>query len=125
MDDDEHNELIEKLQSLSIEQQQLVQDLVDQLVKTNDDNRDTVNATYTSETNIDRIDNQGNTLSIGDKVEILTTRRTGIRGDTAVIVKFTRRFTEVKLDRNGSPTHRRSKYLSKIISGVEDGGRNY
>lgn len=108
------DELIEQIQNLTIQQQQLVTDLVQELQRSNNPNENTATALYKSDTTVSRVDCDGNRIVVGDKVEILTTRRTGHRGDTATVVKFTREYTTVQLDRNGSETNRMSKHLKAV-----------
>lgn len=53
-------------------------------------------------------------LSIGDRVELLTTRVTGRSGDLAIVIKFNKKYVAVELVHNKAVTQRASKFLAFI-----------
>ena len=117
---DETEDLVRQFEGLNIEQQQLVRDLIREItsnnnnIETNTDHRN--QQERPNRTPNDRfISSDGTALAIGDKVQILTTRKTGRYGDTATIIKFNRKYVAVQLDRNNSITQRDSKYLIYLV----------
>ena len=118
----EAEELIQQFRNLNINQQQLIRDIVQELTSANEDtdvnNTNQQDRDHTPRnTRIPRNDfvsSDGTPLAIGDKVQILSTRKTGRHGDTATVVKFNKKYVAVELDRNNSLTQRDSKYLRYI-----------
>ena len=112
------DDIIEKFQRLNLEQKHLVEQLIDEISHNPDTLQHTpVTTRHTSEErrgNSSFISANGIALAPGDKVRIITSRKTGKSGDIATITKFNKKFVAVKLDRNGSDTQRASKYLEFI-----------
>lgn len=106
------DELIELFQRLNIEQRQLIRDVIEEIINTE--------TTEVRTTQRDRITNpqfvssDGTELAIGDRVQILSTRKTGRYGDFATIVKFNKKYVAIILEKNQSQTQRDSKYLRYI-----------
>jgi len=113
---DETEDLVRQFEGLNIEQRQLVRDLIREITA-NNNNTETNTDHRNQDEQRDRFPNNkfissdGTALSVGDKVQILTTRKTGRYGDTATVIKFNRKYVAVKLDRNNSITQRDCKYL--------------
>jgi len=115
----EAEDLIQQFRNLNINQKQLIRDIVQELTSANENNNeDSINQQENNNTrrNVriprdDFISSDGTPLAIGDKVQILSTRKTGRYGDTATIVKFNKKYVAIELDRNNSITQRDSKYL--------------
>ena len=111
------DELVQKIRNLNLQQQQLVTNLVDEIASS--DTSDTL-STRTQVTQVTRTQNvffvssNGAALSIGDKVRVLNTRKTGKHGDIATIVKFNRTLVAIQLRKNKSHTQRASKYLELV-----------
>ena len=109
---------IAKFEALSIKQQQLVTEIVDELTENHsigskEDNKEHTNAhrRINRSANHNFISSNGIPLAIGDRVKLLSTRKTGKKGDTAEIIKFNKLYVAVKLEKNRSVTQRASKYL--------------
>ena len=109
------DELVQKFNNLDLHKQQIVLDLVDNLqIEKQDD------SSHYKTTPVNRIENNrfrsqnGVSLSIGDRVRILNSRKTGKSGDTAIVVKFNKVYVAVKLEKNNSVTQRASKNLRFI-----------
>ena len=114
----EAEELLQQFQNLSITQRQLVKDIVQELSNNNENNdeayTDIQERVQTRIPREDFVSADGTPLAIGDKVQILSTRKTGRYGDTATVIKFNKKYVAVELDRNRSITQRDSKYLRYI-----------
>lgn len=105
------DELVQKIRNLNLQQQQLVANLVDEIAPS--DIPPTRNQ-VTRTPNSSFVSSNGAALSIGDKVRILNTRKTGKHGDIATIIKFNRTLVAVQLHKNKSHTRRASKYLEPV-----------
>ena len=116
----ETEDLIEQFQNLNIEQKQLIKDLIQELTITNNNNN-TTNQQNTNSNHRNRrnripnsnfISSDRTTLAIGDRVQVLSTRKTGsYGGDIATVVKFNKKYVAIQLVKNDSRTQRDSKYL--------------
>ena len=106
---DDIEDLVKKIRNLSIQQQELVTNLIN---KISAGNLDTSQPSRHCNNNF-RSSN-GTALAIGDRVRILKNRKTGKYGDTAVIVKFNRTRVAIELEKNKSNTQRASKYLELL-----------
>ena len=110
------DDLVHRIRNLSINQQQLVHDLVDQLSTTQTKPRktNTKSTEIKTERNKVGISVNGDTLNIGDRVRILNNRKTGKIGDFATVIKFNKKLVSVQLEKNKSHTQRSSKYLQLV-----------
>ena len=114
----EINSIIDKFEKLNIRQQQIVSDLIEEL--NNQQETDTDQQIPIRRGNTDRRENHnfissnGQPLAIGDRVQLLTTRKTGRRGELARVTKFNKLYVAIRLERNDSITQRASKYLKFI-----------
>ena len=106
---DDIEELVQKIYSLNIQQQQLVTDLVDEISASNQ-----LSPQPPRHCNNNFRSSNGTSLTIGDKVKILSSRKTGKYGDTAVIIKFNKTLVAIELEENKSRTQRASKYLELL-----------
>ena len=107
------DDLVHRIRNLSINQHQLVQELVDQLSTTQTQSR----ITNTAEIQTEKqkfISANGVVLSIGDRVRVLNNRKTGKIGDFATVIKFNKTFVSVQLEKNRSRTQQASKYLQLV-----------
>ena len=120
------DKLIEKIQKLDINQKRVICELVDELV---DENRRGSTSSTTRGTvvtpnvnvrtqprrpNHNFISGNGVPLSVGDHVEILTTRKVGRAGDIRQVDKFNKKYVAVTILASGRSTQRDSKYLDFI-----------
>ena len=117
---DQTEELIKKLQNLSIEQQQLVNELIDELSNKSKNKSppkvSSINSNLAISKSALRTSSNGVLLKIGDKVRILNNRKTGKVGDLATVLKFNKKYIALQLDRNGSHTQRDPKHLEFVVS---------
>ena len=118
-------ELVSKINSLNIRQKRIIEEIVDEIIVQEEaqPTRDARGSTVAPNTGIHTlprqpsnrfITEQGVPLAIGDRVEILTTRRTGREGDIAEVQQFNRLYVAVRLLRNGANMQRAAKYLRFI-----------
>ena len=118
-------DLVTKISSLNIRQQNIIREIVDEIADQNDTQSN--NSTRGSEVAPNRgvrtlprvpnykfISKGGIPLAVGDRVEIQTTRRTGRKGDIAEVEQFNKLYVAVRLLENGAPTQRAAKYLRFI-----------
>lgn len=128
----EEEDIIARLQNLTIHQRRIIREIIEELEgntppsaerETQDQQgtaapiREARDSTLGPNSGIRRLARQpnfafissdGTALALGDRVRILTTRRTGRAGDIAVITQFNRSYVAIKLLRNDSPTQRAS-----------------
>ena len=111
MNENDTENLLRKIRELSIEEKQIVSDIIDQLATP-------ANPSRPSEINQGAkgraICAKGFVLQIGDRVRILNNRKTGKIGDTARITKFNKKFVALELESNKSYTQRDPKNISSI-----------
>ena len=103
------NDLVQRIEKLSIHQKQLVSDLIDEITNNSEDNTD--NKERKRIGNPHFVTPNGTALAIGDTVKVLSNRKTGKHGDLATIIKFNKTLVAIQLQKNGSHTQRASKYL--------------
>ena len=111
------DDIVAKLKTLSLDKQHQVEHLIDQLhspVDNNINNTTTETSARNETENTNFISSNGIALAIGDRVKILTNRKTGKIGDKAKVIHFNKIFVAVKLDKNSSITRRASKNLKHI-----------
>ena len=117
---DNINEVIDKLQNLKLDQQQLVVKLINEISATNTDTKASASRNTSDcirnerERNPNFKSTNGVSLAIGDRVRVLSNRKTGKQGDLAKVIKFNRIYVAIELERNQSRTQRASKYLEYI-----------
>lgn len=122
------DDLINKIASLSINQREAIINIITELTNTSvpSDKKSSQPKrkarAHTTARQISRgsadtrfLDASNNPLKIGDRVEILTTRLTGRKGDTATVIKFNHQSVTIELSSNGSRTNRAARNL-KVIS---------
>ena len=116
------NNLIAKLSELSVRQQRIIEDIVDE-ISNQDENQTQRGAQIAPNQGVRLLPRQPNykfvsknciPLAIGDHVEILTTRRVGRNGDLAEVEVFNKLYVGVRIISSGVPTQRASKYLRYI-----------
>ena len=109
-------DLIRKIQKLSIHQKQIVINLVEDLSTKENQFQSTERVTTSQDKSKppSNTTSNGVKLSTGDKVCILNNRKTGKAGDIVTIIKFNKKYIALQLDRHGSYTHRDHKYLEHI-----------
>ena len=109
--------LLEQYNKLSTNQQEIIIDLIDELNNQSiDDNkltRNKENQLRTTSSNF-HLDESGLVILINNKVEVLTSGLTGKKGDIGKVVKLNNKLIRIKLDKNGSITHRLPKHLKYI-----------
>ena len=114
------NDVITKLRNLNLDQQQLVAQLITEISATNTTN--TPSSTQNSDKHFSNkrnanphfISSNGVALAIGDKVRILSNRKTGKYGDLAEVIHFNKKYVAIQVVRNQSNTQRASKYLEFV-----------
>ena len=112
-------ELVKKIESLNLQQRRTISDLIEAITSSDTPGPPSSTSAITPRTH-NRIVNQrftsanGFHLAIGDKVVILNNRKTGKVGDTAVILKFNKKFVALSLEKNHSYTQRAAKNLELI-----------
>ena len=104
--------IIEKFNNLNIEQQQLVSNIIEEITVSNQNHTNVTNTPRTA--NHGFISNNNISLSIGDKVKLRTSGKTGKRGNTARVHKFNKLYVAIKLENNGSITQRAARKLEYI-----------
>ena len=119
------NNIVNKLKTLSIDQKDLVSNLIDELNKTNNQSNETKQTTTksrktTTARNSQFISSNGINLAVGDTVKILSTRKTGKYGDLAIVRKCNTKYVAVQLKHNHSHTQRAAKNLEFIEASVEN-----
>ena len=116
------NKLINKINRLSINNRNLINELVDQL------GEDTTTTTTRGESiapnrgvrqlprrpNHNYISRNGVPLAAGDRVEILSNRKVGRDGDIAEVSHFNKTYVAIRILATGANTQRASKYLDYI-----------
>ena len=117
-------DLISKISTLSINQQRIVAEVVDEIRQENANSGAAIRGTEIGpntgvrllprEPNQKFISSNKVKLAIGDRVEVLTTRKTGREGDIAEVTVFNRLYVGIRLLGNGAKTQRASKYLRFI-----------
>ena len=120
---DNIDDLIQRIHQLDINQKRIISELVDELV---DEDRSASTArgaavapnigirTQPRRQNHNFISGNGTPLAIGDRVEILTTRKVGRAGDIAEVQKFNKKYVAVTILASGRSTQRDAKYLDFI-----------
>ena len=103
---------IEKFQNLSISQKKLVTSLIEEIATNNQ--QDTVDTNAHKEPNPRFISSNGIELAKGDRVRVLTSRKSGNQGDIATVQKFNKLYVAIKLIKNRTITQRASKHLEHI-----------
>ena len=117
---DNINEVISKLHNLKLEQQQLVAKLITEISASNQDYKAPSNRKRNDRNKSKRYENphfissNGVALAIGDKVRILSNRKTGKYGDLAEVIHFNKKYVAIQVVRNQSNTQRASKYLEFV-----------
>ena len=108
------DDLIQKIRNLNLQQQQLVTNIVDEIASSNTVPTTHQVARVSRAPNHAFISSNGLALSIGDRVRVLSSRKTGKYGDTATIIKFNKTLVAIELHKNRSQTQRASKYLELL-----------
>lgn len=102
-------ELVKKIESLNLQQRRTVSDLIESIIANEAPPRSPTRITNPLFTSAN-----GFHLAIGDRVVILNNRKTGKAGDTAVVLKFNKKYVALSLEKNQSHTLRDAKYLDLI-----------
>ena len=116
-------ELVQKIQRLSINQQSLVKELVEELVSKGSKSRTAHHrgsdiapnsgVRLLPRTEQKRFKSRNEVyLAVGDRVEILNTRSVGREGDVAEVVQFNKAYVAVRILSSGKVAQRSGKYLS-------------
>ena len=115
------DEITNKLQQLNIEQQDLVIQLINEISDNtaSTHNSQSIQSRSTAVVEGIYVSSNGIKVTIGDKVRILTTTKTGRRGDTATILHLNKKYVAIKLDKNGSHTQRQASNLFLIRKGTK------
>ena len=122
---DKVNGLIERIQKLDLNQRRIINELIDELAdepqnRSNRAVRGTAVAANVGIRTQPRVPNHnyisanGVPLSIGDRVEIKTSRKVGRSGDIAEVSKFNKKYVAITVLSSGRSTQRDSKYLDFI-----------
>ena len=108
------DELVKKVHKLNIQQRKAVSDLIEAITTIESSEQAKASIGSKRTTNNCFITVNGAALAIGDRVRILNNKKTGKKGDTAIITKFNKRFVALSLTKNKSYTQRDSKNLELI-----------
>ena len=116
------DDLITRISSLSLRQQRIISDVVDEIAQqeVNPTTRGNEIAPNTGVRLLPRVENPKFVsknhipLSVGDRVEILSSRKVGTTGDIAEVEVFNKLYVGVRLLHSGKSTQRASKYLRFI-----------
>ena len=111
--------LIQKIHTLNIQQRKTVSEVIEAITSCESTTVEpkvipTISTKPKRVVNDLFISSNGAALAVGDKVIILNNRKTGKKGDTAVITKFNKKFVALILTRNQSYTQRDAKNLELI-----------
>ena len=119
------NNLITKISTLSLRQQCIIKDVVDEIsqeenAEASGNRRGTQLGANQGVRLLPRVPNSKFVsknhipLAVGDRVEILTTRRVGRSGDIAEVEVFNKLYMGIRLLENGASGQRAAKYLRFI-----------
>ena len=110
------DDIVKNFQRLNLEQQQTVSRLIEALGSEDHNNPppSRSNRITGRQRNSPFISATAATLAIGDTVRIITHGKTGHNGDIAIVQKINKTLVAVKLQRNGSITHRAAKNLELV-----------
>ena len=122
---EEIDQLVQRIQKLDLNQQRIINELIDELIEdTNNVKTDNARGTVVGPNtgirtqrklpNHNFISKDGVPLSVGDRVEVLTTRKVGRSGDIAQIDQFNKKYVAITILASGRSTQRDSKYLNFI-----------
>ena len=116
------NDVIAKLRKLNLEQQEQVAHLINDISESNHKKNQSATRKANSHERTTRdanphfISSNGIALARGDKVRVLSNRKTGKYGDIATVLRFNKTYVAIQLERNRSNTQRAPKYLEYIPS---------
>ena len=98
----------------SLQQKQLLTNLIDELSTTSDENKNTQPIDNHNHNNSKFRSSNGFGLKVGDQVKISNRAKTGHYGDLARVIKFNKKFVALELEKNQSYTQRASKNLELL-----------
>ena len=116
----EIEELIDRINRLTVSQQQHIVNIIDQAEQSITQDHHDRNTVATETTHHNTTPSRTSSSSVekpfivGERVRILNSRQTGKKGDIAEIVKVNKRYLTLRLEKNKSQTCRDPKYVERL-----------